>query len=188
MKKLILSVCAIAVLAAVGCKSGGASGSDPKATLESFFKALSKKDIKAAKKLATKESESMLNMMEMGLSMAEKMGKKEDTDELDKFDPAQMEYGETKIEGDKATVPVTNKKENETINFILKKESGAWKVAFDKNTMAGMAGEKMKEEGASDEDMNEVLKNLNSDTLQQKLKESLGALDTLKEIMKDLPK
>lgn len=144
MKKLILSLFAVALLASTGCKSGGASSSDPKATLINFITALSKKDIAGAKKLATKESESMFSMMEMGLKMAENMKKDEADDEFKKFNPANMEFGEAKIDGDKATVPVTNKEEKETVNFILKKQDGAWKVAFDKASMMEMGGEKMK--------------------------------------------
>lgn len=150
MKKLILSICAAALIASTGCKSGGASSSDPKATLINFITALSKKDMAGARKLATKESEGMFSMMEMGLKMAENMKKDDTDDEFKKFNPANMEFGEAKIDGDKATVPVTNKEEKETVNFILKKQDGAWKVAFDKASMAEMGGEKMREKGMED--------------------------------------
>ena len=49
-----------------------------------------------------------------------------------------------KIEGDKATVPVKDKKSGETTNYTLKKEGGSWKVAFDKATMTQMGSDKMK--------------------------------------------
>ena len=111
MKKIIFSICAGLMLVMVACKSGPSS-SDPKATLVSFFKSLSQKDLKGARKYATKESEAMFSMMEMGLQMAEKMKTKETDDELQKFDEANMQIGEAKIDGDKATVPVTNKKDN----------------------------------------------------------------------------
>jgi Domain of unknown function (DUF4878) len=193
MKKLILSLFAVALLASTGCKSGGASSSDPKATLISFFKAMSKKDFAAAKKMATKESESMFSLMEMGMNMADKMDKKEADEAFNKFDDAKMEFGEAKIEGDKATVPVTHKDEKETANFILKKEDGAWKVAFDKASMAEMGGEKMKRENANDENFNmdsltNAMKNLNSDSLQKAIKEGMGALDSLNKVLKEAGK
>lgn len=177
MKKLILSVCAIAIVAAIGCKSGGASSSDPKATLMNFFEAMSKKDLAAARKLATKESESMFSMMEMGMKMAENMKSKE-ADEFKKFEPGKMEFGETKIEGDKATVPVTYKDEKETANFILKKQDGAWKVAFDKASMSEMGGEKMKDSGV--DAMNEAGEDVNVNA--EDMQKGMQALDSM---MKD---
>jgi len=167
MKKLILSICAVALVASTGCKSGGASSSDPKATLINFITALSKKDMAGARKLATKESESMFSMMEMGLKMAENMKKDDADDEFKKFNPANMEFGEAKIDGDKATVPVTNKEEKETVNFILKKESGAWKVAFDKASMIEMGGEKIREKGMQDGGADSL--NFNTDEMKKGL-------------------
>ena len=40
-----------------------------------------------------------------------------------------------------------DKKSGETTDFTLKKESGDWKVAFDKSTLMEMAQKKMKEHG-----------------------------------------
>ena len=63
------------------------------------------------------------------------------------YDKNNMEYGDAVITGDKATVPVKDKKSGETTNFTLKKEGGDWKVAFDKATMTQMATDKMKSKG-----------------------------------------
>ena len=71
----------------------------------------------------------MIGMIEMGMNMAK--GK----EEMPKFDVNDMEFGEVKIDGDKATVPVKEKKSGESMNYTLKKESGKWKVAFDKSSM-----------------------------------------------------
>lgn len=133
MKKLIFSALAMLTLLVMSCNSGG----DPKGVLMNFFDALSKKDITSAKKYATKDSESMLGLMEMGM--------KNSTEKKDEFDKSKMEFGDTKIDGDKATVPVKDKTSGETTNFILKKEKGEWKVAFDKATMMQMGQDKMKE-------------------------------------------
>ena len=171
------------VIIAIGCKSGPSS-SDPKATLMSFFKALSKKDLKEARKYATKESESMLSMMEMGLKMAENMKTKETDEEFKKFAEGNMEIGEPKIDGDKATVPVKSKEDNESTNFVLKKEDGAWKVAFDKQSMSEMAGEKIRDKETGDtvnmDSLTNELKNLNTDSLNRAVQEGLKAIDSLK--------
>lgn len=150
MKKIILSAAVLLVLGVIGCNSS----SDPKGVLMSFMDALGKKDIEAAKKYATKDSEAMLGMIQMGMSMAPK-DQKDST-----YDKDNLEYGDAKIEGDKATVPVKNKKSGETTNYTLKKEDGKWKVAFDKATMTQMGTDKMKEKGMDMNDMGNGLDSL----------------------------
>jgi hypothetical protein len=185
MKKFVFSLCAGVMLTMVACKSGPSS-SDPKATLVSFFKALSKKDLKGAKVYATKESESMFSMMEMGMQMAEKMKTKETDDEMKKFDEANIQMGDAKIDGDRATVAVTEKGSGETTDFVLKKEDGAWKVAFDKATMAEMAGKKMQQEGqdVSIDSLNNALQQVNTDSLKAKMEESMKVIDSMSKSMK----
>jgi hypothetical protein len=80
-------------------------------------------------------------MIQMGMSMVP------DSTKDKTYDKNSMEFGEAKIEGDKATVPVKDKKSGESTVYTLKKESGAWKVAFDKATMTKMGTDKMKEKG-----------------------------------------
>ena len=138
MKKIILSAATIITFSIIGCK-GGESG-NPRSVLMSFFEALGKKDINAAKKYATKDSETMLGMIQMGMSAA-------DSSKDKMFDKNNMEFGNAVITGDKATVPVKEKKSGETTNYTLKKEGGDWKVAFDKATMMQMATDKMKGKG-----------------------------------------
>jgi len=181
MKKMLVAVAVTVSLLFVSCSSGGG---DPKTVLMAFFDAMSKKDIAGAKKLATKESEQMFSLMEMGMNMA----KDAKNDEMEKFDKAKMEFGETKIDGDKATVAVKDKSSGESTNFILKKESGNWKVAFDKATMMQMGAEKMKEKGmdgnAAMDSLNnglDKLKDMNMDSLTDKMKESMDKLKEMKE-------
>ena len=138
MKKIILAIAAVFALS-VGCKN--ANSSDPKGVVMSFMEALSKKDIEGAKKYATKDSEAMLGMIQMTMSMIPDSAK----DKI--YDKNNMEYGESIITGDKATVPVKDKKSGQTTNYTLKKENGSWKVAFDKATMTEMGKDKMKENG-----------------------------------------
>lgn len=67
--KIIVSALMATILIATGCKSGG--GGDPKVVLMNFFDAMAKKDFTAIKKYTTKESESMMGMMQMGMQNME---------------------------------------------------------------------------------------------------------------------
>ena len=178
MKKLLMAAVVITAVFISSCNS--TNSNDPKAVLISFFDALAKKDISAARKLATAESKSMLDMMEMGM----KMGNDKDSKD-DKYDKSKMEFGEPKIEGDKATIEVKEKTSGEATNFTLKKESGAWKVAFDKASMMTMGMDKMKEKGM---DASDSLQNMNIDSLSDKVKEGLDKLDENKDKIEDATK
>lgn len=139
MKKIILSIITAFVVILSGCSSSVSS--DPKAVLVQFFDAIMHKNMDEAKKYVTKDSEGMLGMMQMGMSNVpdsarEMMFKKEN-----------IQMGEAVINGDKATVPVTDKRSGEETDFALKQEGGSWKVAFDKSTLMEMAQKKMKEHG-----------------------------------------
>ena len=145
MKKMILSV-AITLTMLSGCKN---EAGDPKGVLTSFIDALGKGDIETAKKYATKESEVMLSMMEMAMTMAP------DSSNDILFNKENMELSDATITGDKATVPVKDKTKGGTTVFTLKKEDGNWKVAFDKATLTQMGQEKMKDLNNMDMQMND---------------------------------
>ncbi|MBK7882650.1 MAG: DUF4878 domain-containing protein [Chitinophagaceae bacterium] len=133
MKKMLLAVTVLTAGLLFSCNSG----SDPKAVLIDFTDALSKKDISKARKLATEDSKQMLDMMDAAMKMEN--GTKDDGIKVDsEFDKTNMEFSEAKIEGDKATVPVKDKKSGKTTNYILKKEDGKWKVAFSKSSLMEM--------------------------------------------------
>lgn len=96
--------------------------------------------------------------------------------------------GDATITGDRATVPVKDKKSGETTDFLLKKESGDWKVAFDMATLMDMANKKMKEHGMNGmgnmngEDsaqMNESLDSANAH-LKEKMGHAQKLMDSLK--------
>lgn len=182
MKKILLSVCAGFLLIAAGCKSGPSS-SDPKDTLTGFFKALSQKDFKEARKYATKESESMFSIMEMAMQQAKSLKTEDPEEELKKYND--MVIGDPQIDGDRALVPVTSKTEKEATNFVLKKQDGAWKVAFDKATMAEMAADKMKDSPRMDVDsaMKE-LQDVNTDSLRAVMEQGMKTIDSMKKAMK----
>lgn len=176
MKKLLTASILCSIVFAFGCKN--TSSDDPKTVLINFFDALSKKDIAGARKLATAESKSMLDMMEMGMKMAG--GTSSTTD--GKYDKDKVEFSEPKIEGDKATITVKEKTGGEITNFTLKKESGGWKVAFDKSSMMNMGLDKMKNKSSNNytDSLNDKMKELdkiNMDSLGDKMKESLEKLN-----------
>lgn len=133
MKKLLLAAFVLSAAFFAGCNGGN----DPKSVLMKFYDAMEKKDIAAARKLCTAESKQMLDLMEMGAKMAEGKDKKDE-----KYDKSKLEFGEPKIEGDKATIAVKEKGNGEVTNFTLKKEGGSWKVAFDKASMMNMSPDK----------------------------------------------
>ena len=182
MKKNLFATIIVGAIVLAGCNSGAAG--DPKAVLSQFFEALSKKDMAAASKLATADSKGMLDMMSMAL--------KTETKETMKYDKANMEFGEAKIDGDKATVPVKEMKSGETLNYVLKNEGGSWKVAFDMASLMNMATEKMNEKGMNMPDslnmMMDKLKEVNLDSLSRALKEGGNALDSAAKMLEQLKK
>ncbi len=173
---------AFAVIVA-GCKGKG-PGNDPKAVVVAFFEKMAKKDIDGAAKLATKDSKAALDMMKKGMDMAEKM--KTDKPEEDPMAGFKdVEFGDAKITGDAAVVPITNKKEKETVEFPLKKEDGSWKVDFSMSTLMKMGMDKANESGADtfdngDTEATDGLDALNADTLQQGLEKAKEALENIK--------
>lgn len=183
MKKIFISITILSASFLFESCGGSLGGGDPKLTLLSFFEALSKKDMEGAKKLATADSKSMIDLIETGMKMAK------ETKEIDKFDKNKMEFGEAIIDGDKATVPVKEKTSGEMTNFTLKKESGTWKVAFDKTSMMQMGMDKMNEKNPGGMDsltkQMDQLKNINTDSLKKLMNNGMKSLDSLKEKMKE---
>jgi hypothetical protein len=165
-----------------GC---GGVGSNPKTTLNAFFDAMSKKDIPAVRKLTTADSKGMIDMMEKGLQMAN------EKDKTEKYDKQRMEIGEALIEGDKAIIPIKDKVSGESSKFILKKEDGSWKVAFDMGSIMEMANDKMKEKGFNADSLSKMMdemKNINIDSLTKSFDKSPGSIDSLKELLKKIKK
>ncbi|HPG12492.1 MAG TPA: DUF4878 domain-containing protein, partial [Chitinophagaceae bacterium] len=169
------------MLAITGCKGKGAVADDPKAVVMAFFERMANKDIDGAAKLATKDSKAALDMMKKGMDMAEKFKDMKTTEKDD--DPAEefasMEFGETKVDGDNATVSVYNKKKDDNFDFPLKREDGSWKVDFSMKTLMKMGMDKANEKRMNGTDENdedemndamEKMKNFSLDSLQKGLK------------------
>lgn len=148
MKKIFGATLILSLLFVSGCQSSG--NGDPKEVLSNFLTALSQKDFSKAKTLATQDSDGMISMMEMGMQSMQNNNGDAHADKMMEL-VKNMKIGSAVIDGDKATVPVTDSKSNESTDFLLKKEKGDWKVAFDMSTLMDMASKKMKEHGV---DMN----------------------------------
>jgi hypothetical protein len=140
MKKIILIALTFCVVIFSGCQTG--SGENPKEVLKHFFDSVAKRDFTTAKKYATNDSEGMLSMMQMGMQNM----KNEHAERMMNL-IQNMEMEDAVVNGDSALVSVKDKKSGETSDFLLKKEKGNWKVAFDMATLMGMANKKMQEHG-----------------------------------------
>ena len=140
MKKILILLVSAFVLILPGCQSNK-TANDPKEVLDHFFEALAKKDVTEAKKYVTKDSEGMMGMVEMGMKNAG------DSSNAMIYKKENILMGDPVINGDRATISVTDKLSKEKTDFVLKKENGDWKVAFDKSTLMEMAQKKMKEHG-----------------------------------------
>jgi hypothetical protein len=167
MKKILLFSFTAFVIILSGCSSNN-NNSDPKTVLNHFFDALAKKDVTEAKKYVTKDSEGMMGMVEMGMkNIADSGG------QMEMYKKENMMMGDPVINGERATIPVKDKRSGEETDFVLKKENGDWKVAFDKSTLMEMAQKKMKEHGLNG--MNGMgmdssrLDSVNMDSIQNKL-------------------
>jgi len=167
MKKILLFSFTAFVIILSGCSSNN-NNSDPKTVLNHFFDALAKKDVTEAKKYVTKDSEGMMGMVEMGMkNIADSGG------QMEMYKKENMMMGDPVINGERATIPVKDKRSGEETDFVLKKESGDWKDAFDKSTLMEMAQKKMKEHGLNG--MNGMgmdssrLDSVNMDSIQNKL-------------------
>ena len=176
MKKILFAISILCLGGFVSCKS--VSSDNPNEVLSQFFDAMAKQDTVKIKALSTKDSEQMLSMMKMGMSMAD--AKKD----LEKYDKTKMEFGTAIINGDNAKVPVKDKASGETVNFPMKKEDGKWKVAFDKSSIMEMGMEKMKDSksnlGDSLQKGMDELKNINMDSMMQEVKKAMDTIKTNK--------
>lgn len=179
MKKIFLFVITSFLLILSGCHTGGSG--NPKEVLSSFFNALSKKDVATAKKYATKDSDGMLSMMEMGMKMSGNIQNEHEDKMLGMMQ--NMQLGEPTIKGDEATVPVTDKKSGEVTNFLLRKENGDWKVAFDMATLSNMATQKMKDHGMDMGNMNMDSLNAAMPDMKDKMEHAQKMMDSARKMM-----
>jgi hypothetical protein len=130
---ILLLVVTFTFLAA--CSKGGntSSGSSPAAAARAYFEAITRKDFAAARRYLSAGSASKME------AEAKDYGKPLEAawrDSAEKSSLGKMpEIGNEKIAGDTATVDFKDKDSGMTFTFPMVKESGEWKMAFDK--MAG---------------------------------------------------
>lgn len=163
MKKIFLAAAILLAAAAFySCKGKSSSTAavaveDPKVVLTNFFDALSRADIETAKSLSTPESQVMLSLAGAKLQANKEM--------LSKYDKSKVTFGEARITGDSAVVPIITK--NSSVDFPLRKIDGAWKVDFTLNSMMELNMGKIKER----QGMRglERLKNMNVDSLAKEM-------------------
>ena len=150
--------------------------SDPETVLHTFFDAMAKGNITEARKYATSDSKSVLDMMET-------ISKFDSTSSIEtsRYLNENVEFGSAKIVGNEATIAIKHKKDEEKIEFILRKEKGNWKVAFDINTILTIGMQKMKEQGLQNpkrlDDMLTELNNIGADSLKKDASEEMKKLD-----------
>lgn len=137
MLKQYLSALLFMVCLSLGITScSSVDKSDPKSVLQAFFDKLAKKDVDGAMELATQGSQTNLNLMKLAINMAQDGAPEEKKDFTQEF--KEVSLGEPQIEGDKATVSLTLKNEQKSVDFILKKEAGSWKVDFSMDALMKM--------------------------------------------------
>jgi hypothetical protein len=103
-------------------------GSSPKGVAQDFMEALANKDFTKAKELGTDKTKGFISMLEGFMQMMPEEQKKDN----DAFKGIEnINWGETKIDGDTATVYYDNG-EGKKDKITLKKVDGDWKVDMKK--------------------------------------------------------
>jgi hypothetical protein len=183
MKKIYYSVLVtllFTVLIITACKT---ASSDPKGVAQAFMEALMKKDFDGAARYATKESQSALEIIKSAVKMAESFGNKEDIDIMKEARGKKITYSDAKMDGtERATVSVLADGK-EQMPLTLKKEEGAWKVAFDKSTIMNNERSKVTDDTKPMlQQADSVIGNLGTmtDSISDALNEAKKALDSLK--------
>ncbi len=164
MKKILLFLSIALVFTACN------PGSSPKSAVDGLFTAMKNGNLDEMKKYITKSDVSMIEMGEKFMNAldpdAVKKAKEKMTSEFkDKVKNVSYTLKDEKITGDNATVTaeITDNGKTESHNFELVKEDGVWKVSFMKSGFSGEDKAKMED----------AMKNMNADSLMNKVKEEL---------------
>ncbi|CAN5896574.1 hypothetical protein BH11BAC4_BH11BAC4_09100 [soil metagenome] len=173
MKKMFLLVIILLPVLFSSCKSEEAK---TKTVMIAFFKALSNKNIEAARKLTTTDSKQMMDFLENIITKS--------ATEADKFDKANLDIDEPRITGNKASIAVTEKTTGETLNYILKKENGSWKMSFDEESLMNMGVDKMNEKAIDPAQLEEQFRDINMDSLKHEIDKGSKAIDSIKKELK----
>ena len=95
-----------------------------------------------------------------------------------KFDKADLQLGTAKIDDNQATIPVIIKN-IDTLDFVMKKEKGNWKVAFDFATIMKMSMNMLQKKGFNSKNIDQLkdIENINTDSLKKNINDHLKELD-----------
>lgn len=121
--KLLGGTLIAAVILFTAC---GGSAESPKAVATKFITALEDKKFEEAGNYATDETKAAIKMIESFASMMPADAKKKE-----------YEFGEEKIDGDKATVSYKEKGSDKDQSVSLVKKDGKWLVSMTKEDMTG---------------------------------------------------
>ncbi|MEO7523584.1 MAG: hypothetical protein ABIT58_05780 [Ferruginibacter sp.] len=141
MKKNFLLILFLLPFSFLSCLQNDNKDNDPKAVLSKFFKNLSDKDITAARKITTQETQHLLDDLEHELK-ADK-----NSDAVKKFDKRNLEIAPAQVDEDRASILVTEKGIEKSIYYILVKENNGWKVKLDLAAMLVESFDLLKEQG-----------------------------------------
>jgi hypothetical protein len=155
------------ILVAFLFQSCDTSPAAPEEVLNQFFSALYEKDFSAAAKLATEESKELLILLEYGT--------RTNPEELNIFNPEQMELGAARINGNTAVVPVKENTTSHSLSYILRKEKNRWRVAFDNFPQVGETPPPASEIGmdAPIDNVMDQLDEINLDSMKNAVKKDL---------------
>ena len=192
MKRILTFVSLIIILYSCNSTQSGS----PKKTVEAFIEASKEGNIAEIKKYITKSDAGMLAIGESFLAKLDSNAGKRMMDKMskefkDKTKDAKIEIMDEIIDGDNATVNVQfiNDGKTETRPFSLVKEDGRWKIS--------LLSTGMKNSGTNEQDMQEVMKTVNMDSLQGSISKGMEEFnkmnkDSLKKAiekgMKDMEK
>ena len=141
MKRLFLFACLLYTIP--GCNTFSGS---PKESLNKFITAMTKSDYEEAKKYATDDSQSFLNMIENSGKGAQNI-----------YSDKTFDITNVEINGSEAKVEVKFSSSTPAY-FRLTNEHGAWKVHFNLSALMDMVKDIIKKEGSDvDKDLNHAL-------------------------------
>ena len=130
MKKAILSVAAMLVLAVTLVSCGGSS---PKASAEKFLNGITHMDFNAAKEVSTEATKKQVEAYEGMMGMMQKDGKEE-------AKKIKVDVKEPKVNGDNATVDYTLSNDPSPKTLKMIKQNGKWLAEWSKMDMGGGMG------------------------------------------------
>ncbi len=131
MKKIILSVATLFVMAVALVSCGGNS---PKANAEKFLKAYYTLDFENAKPVATEDTKKFIDMMSSFTGMMPDSLKVKAKD-------IKVDIKDVKEEGDNATVKYTmSERPDQEMNLKMVKENGKWMAKMTKEDLANEMG------------------------------------------------